>query len=426
MVNKIFKEVIIWLTLLSFFITGNGFIVEGITIYWYYPLYLMLCVFGITMVHKMNLQLVLVMLVLWAVSLITTSYGIDPVIKQLVNITFSLVALYYVFTFVGFDLEYLAQKYITVCKGVLLLGFIQVALFFFHQGELFLKIFQFLRESNITFRLQSVCQEPSYAAYVLAPVVFMSVHTLIYGRLRYLSKLWALLFVVGYLLTFSLIAYVGLVLMVIVLYCKNLTYSRLYVLMVVVAGIGVFGVVSYKNISLLRIRVDDTVSAFTHDITHPDVYTEVNLSTYALLSNLHVTYSSLKDHPIVGTGLGTYSIAYDNYLPEAMKSYSSINKQDGSSMAFRLLTETGVIGFMVFLFFLFRFKTRSFTNLPEQLDLLWIMNSGILIMAILLLIRHGHYTTQGRIFFFLFYYFAFREYTATVQRDSSSALQTTT
>lgn len=424
MANKIFKEVVIWLTLLSFFITGNGFIVQGITFYWYYPLYLMLCVFGITVVHKINLQIVLVMVAMWAVSLIVTNYGIEPVIKQLVNITFSLVALYYVFELVRFDLEYLTQRYIAVSKVVLLLGFIQVALFSIDQGYLFLKVFQFLRESNITFRLQSVCQEPSYAAYVLAPVVFMSMHTLVYGRLRYLSKFWALFFVVGYLLTFSLIAYVGLVLMVIVLYCKNLTYSRLYVSVIVVAGIGFFGLLSYRNISLLRVRVDDTYRALTNDITHPDVYTNVNLSTYALLSNLHVTYSSLKDHPIVGTGLGTYSLAYDHYLPEAMKNYSSISNQDGNSMAFRLLTETGIIGLMFFLFFLFRFKTRSFFNLPEQTDLLWIMNSGILIMAILLLIRHGHYTTQGRIFFFLFYYFAFREYTATVRKDSSPAMQT--
>jgi hypothetical protein len=425
MVNQIVKEVVIYLMILSFFITGEGFLVNDVTIYWYYPLYLAVLIFGVIIHHKMNLQIAIFLIALWCLALMTTFYQIEPVIKQLVNISFSLVALYYLFVIGNFDLQFLIKKYIVISKVVVVFGFIQVTLFSLDQGALFLRIFQFLRESNITFRFQSVCQEPSYAAYVLAPLVFMSLHVMIFGTSRFLSRRWAIVFVMAYLLTFSLVAYVGIVLMVLMLYFKNFTYRRLYLFVVVLAGIVFFAIISYRNIPLLKFRVDDTYFAYSEDITKYEVYTKVNLSTYAILSNLYVATSSMKDHPITGTGLGTYSIAYDHYLPEEMKSFSTINNGEGSSMAFRLSTETGILGLGLFMLFLFRFKIKGQSQVSEEMDLLWVLNSGILIMTVLLLIRHGHYTTQGRIFFFLLYYFSFREYAAGARQRSSTHLQAT-
>jgi hypothetical protein len=420
--NQIVKEVVVYVVIISFFITGNGFLVNDLTVYWYYPVYLIVLMLGVIIRHKIDVHVAIFVMALWCFALATTCYGVDPVIKQLINISFSLIALYYLFVIAGFDLQWLVKKYVIVSKVVVVLGFIQVILFIFGQGYWFLKLFQFLRDSNITFRFQSVCQEPSYAAYVLAPLVFMSLHVLVRGANRYLNRSWATLFIIGYLLTFSLVAYVGIVLMILALYFKNFTYRRLSLFVIVLVGIAFFAVLSYQNISLLRFRVDDTYYAYTEGITNYDVYTKVNLSTYAILSNLYVTKCSLRDHPVLGSGLGTYSIAYDRYLPEEMKSFSTINSGEGSSMAFRLLTETGVVGLGLFLFFLFKFKIKAGRHNSEEMDLLWIMSSGILIMAVLLLIRHGHYTTQGRMFFFLFYYFAFRAYVTQADEEKSSAV----
>lgn len=408
--HQVLKEVAIYLMIVSFFITGNGFFVDDLTIYWYYPVYLIVLACGVIFYHKINLNLAVFTFLLWVFAPITTYYEVDAVIKQLVNVSFSLIALYYVFVLADFDLSNLVQKYVVVSKIVVVIGFVQVLMFLFDKGQLYLSVFQFLKDSNITFRFQSVCQEPSYAGYVLAPVAFMSFHRIFYGSSEFLNRRWAFMIIGAYVLTFSLVAYVGIVLMVLMLYFKNFSYQRLYLFGVLLAGIAFFSVFSYKNIPLLRVRIDDTFFAYAGGITNYDIYTKVNLSTYAILSNLYVTTSTVAEHPMTGTGLGTYSIAYDHYLPARMKAFSTINSGEGSSMGFRLLTETGLLGFGLFLYFLYKFRIKGQPYESPAMDLLWMMNTGIFVMTVLLLIRHGHYTTQGRLFFFLFYYFAYRAY----------------
>ncbi len=68
-------------------------------------------------------------------------------------------------------------------------------------------------------------------------------------------------------------------------------------------------------------------------------------------------------------------------------------------MTLRLLTETGFLGFMVFVFFVLKYKIRSKAFFYAGRGSALIINAGIFVMIVLILIRSGHYTVHGRVLF---------------------------
>ena len=85
--NQIVKEVVVYVVIISFFITGNGFLVNDVTVYWYYPVYLIVLMLGVIIRHKIDLHVAIFVMALWCFALATTCYGVDPVIKQLISIS---------------------------------------------------------------------------------------------------------------------------------------------------------------------------------------------------------------------------------------------------------------------------------------------------------------------------------------------------
>jgi O-antigen ligase len=362
----------------------------------------------------MDAKILFFLVALVVYSLLTFDHGIQLVIKQIVNIVFSVFVFYYVLCFEEFDVEKVFRKYIYFSKIVVLLGFLQVLLYSFelldiHVGHFLTDVFQFLKTSDISFRLQSITQEPSYLAFVLAPVVFLALYNLISGTTIYIDRTWSFLFVVAYLLTFSMVAYTGLTFIVLIIFFRRLTVRKLVIFLVVVTGIFSFGILSYTIIPSIKLRVNETLEGIKDGIVENGNYKSVNWTTYAILTNLYVTENSIRDHPLTGTGLGTYELSYDYYLPQELRAYATVNREEANSMALRLLTETGIIGFLVFCFVLFRCKVNVPSDFPEEQGFLWIVNNGILVMFLLFLIRNGNYTMHGRMLFLLLYYYTFQE-----------------
>ena len=162
----------------------------------------------------------------------------------------------------------------------------------------------------------------------------------------------------------------------------------------------------YYTVPNIKLRIDDTLYAVSNDITKEDVYLNVNLSTYALLSNFYVTQHAVASAPLLGSGVGTYELAYDNILPEHMKAYWTLNRSDANSMGFRLAVEVGLIGFLAVVYFLYHFRVKRLVTWSVEKEILWVINNGILIMILLWLIRSGHYSIHGRILFVLMYYYS--------------------
>ena len=329
--NTILKKIVSYLIIASIFITGEGLIDVGFLVYWYYPLYLAVAIYGIFVWRKINVKFLTVFVLIVLYSLLSYKLGFSLVLKQIVNIGFSGIVFYYFIWHENFDLEEIFRKYIVFSKIVLVIGFIQVFLFYFGLGTWFIAIFPYLNIDNTTFRLQSVTQEPSSIAFTFAPVVFLSLYNLFYRKRYLINTTWSLLFLIGYLLTLSSVAYIGILCMLSLLYFKNFSIRKLQLALFAFAGIAMIGYASYRYIPFIKIRVDDTIYGLSNDFTEGKTYSEVNISTYALLSNFYVTRRSFEENPLTGNGLGTHELAYDRFLPPHMRAYFSLNRQDANS-----------------------------------------------------------------------------------------------
>ncbi len=407
--NAIIKNLITYLIIASIFVTGAGFGDIGFNIYWYYPFYLAFAAYGLWTFKKINVKIVTVFACIVLYSLVTYRDGLSLLIKQSINIGFAGIVSYYLLWHEKFDLEKLFGKYVTFSKVVLIIGFFQVILFYLGAGQWYIFCFPYLKLDDTTYRLQSITQEPSSIAFTFAPVVFLSLHNLFYQSQYMINKKWSFLFVVGYLLTLSSVAYIGFIMMLTLLYFKNFTFRKLKLSLFAFAGVLLLCFIAYRSISFIQIRVDDTVYALSGDFTKGNTFLEVNVSTYALISNFYVTRKSVEEYPITGNGLGTYELVYDRYIPARMREYFTLNRQDANSMGFRLATETGLVGLFAFCFFTVRFKVRSGGFSSNHEEILWILNSSIFIFILLSLLRGGNYTYHGRILFLLLYYYSYRQ-----------------
>ena len=121
----------------------------------------------------------------------------------------------------------------------------------------------------------------------------------------------------------------------------------------------------------------------------------LNASTYAFLTNLRVAEQA--PSRLLGTGLGTHIINYEKIYPSRSTTYRlyGLNANDAYSLSIRVFSELGIVG----LFLLFAFMYKNFNSL----SLFSFMAMSYLINAC---ITGGHYTANGGMLFFVFFYFA--------------------
>ena len=165
----------------------------------------------------------------------------------------------------------------------------------------------------------------------------------------------------------------------------------------------------YYFIPDIRIRVDSIIRV----VTGAEELTGAHLSVYALASNAFVAFKAFLDNPLFGHGLGSHPISYDEFIPlivsgdSLAESYYFVNKMDAGSLFFRLLSETGLVGIVAVLYFIFRFRLKSSENNKFQ-----IISNSIFILFILQLLKQGHYFYNGLFFFVWIYYFSNKMYHA--------------
>lgn len=403
----IFRKALVYTVLLSIYLTGTfvdtGF---GFTVYWFYIPYFLLILFGVTS-GKMDIKVMAVLIALAIWSVITTRVGLPLIIKQLFNVGFNVIAFYYLLRIEKFNFESIFKKYILVTKVVIALGLLQVALYVVGAGEFFKYVlFPFLADTNMGIRFQSVTAEPSFYVVAATPATFLALHNLFYGQRLFIGKIWSLVIIACYFLTMATTAFFAFGIMLLVLYFKNFTYTKLALSGFAIGFVLMAGIVAYNTVEEIKVRVDDVLTGVNGDFMKDDRYRRLHLSSYMTVTHMYVTIHSLKDYPLTGHGFGAHEVAYDKYLPNEMLLYSTMGRQDGGSLAFRLLTETGIIGFMVFIFFTLKYKVRSKKSFSDHEQFLWIINASVFVLIVLFLLRNGNYTINGKMLFLLMYYYS--------------------
>ena len=253
-------------------------------------------------------------------------------------------------------------------------------------------------------RLNSILPEPSHFAISMAPAFFVSLLSVLRNSSLYLSKKASLLVIISYVLTFSAVAYIAIIISFLLIY-SNVKRIRHLSFAAIILFSSIF--LSYRYIPEIRRRVDDTLGVATGSI---DV-ANTNMSTYTLASNAFVAYDSFRNSPLFGRGLGSHPISYDKFTPIVYGDVIyrldviKLNKDDANSLFLRLISETGLFGIIVALYFLFKFRLKNSDN--ENLQ---VISNAIITIFIISFLRQGHYFYNGFFFFVWLYYFAYRIY----------------
>lgn len=357
----------------------------------------------------------------------TISYPFLPVVKQFSAIFFSSLTYYLFIRYNHYEIKEIFRVYMNVAVIICLLGLMQEFLFIMGLGSV---------NPIYGYRLCSIMGEPAHLAIALSPALFVSLNRWLDADSPFISKPRSLLVILAYLLTFSGVALLGLLVAAILLIKKNLvlTKKQLLGIPVVIAVVFLVSVFAYQ-LPDIKMRVDDTWKVLSSKPGQLDVQS-INLSTYTLFCNYLVAREAFTSNPIFGTGIGTHANSYDLYIPyffpkSKFKDFSfvdlALNRQDANSLLLRLISETGILGILAFLGFLVM-NMLSFVKNKKNNYSLWLINNSLLVFFILRLIRFGNYSALGFFFMFFLYYFSYKQSKLLKHIDSmnSTAFDTQT
>lgn len=245
-------------------------------------------------------------------------------------------------------------------------------------------------------RVASLCGEPSFLGYYLAPAVCLILFKILAPEfidtdLKVIAKKFqCILIVAAYLMTFSATAYFGLAVMIALIWWKKgLSAKKIAILIIaIVAACGV-----YNFVPDIKMRVDDTLYVFLNE-SHSS---NVNLSTNTYYTNYTVMKKSIAETWGFGSGLGSYQIMYDKFATRKWAgSELNLNRTDGNSALFRILTELGLPGMIALLYFIIHY-------FPKGKSKFTCYSCAVLVLICMLLLRQGNYTHGGSVLFVYLY-----------------------
>lgn len=251
-------------------------------------------------------------------------------------------------------------------------------------------------------RLTSLMGEPAGLCYFLAPIVVLIIFWYINPSMRdeefrFINNKWGtVVILLAYFGAFSSVGYFGLfVAFIIAWWAKGISLKKVFLL--VLGAMVAIGLYSY--IPDVQIRVDDSIKVLNTDENEED-FTNVNLSTYTLYNNAHVTYEIIKETNGLGIGLGGYQVGFDKhalYVPlRSNRSSFYLNREDANSLFLRLISELGVVGILVVLWWLIHYRVKINNKYMAY-------SYCVGVLFVMFLLRSGNYVTDGRILFVCLY-----------------------
>lgn len=319
-------------------------------------------------------------------------YPIGKFIQQFILLLLLSVSYYQFFLNYVPDLNRLWDKYIRFCVFLSYFGLIQFLFYILVNIDItfFISFIDYAPQQS--YRLRSYFLEPGYFATFIIPAVSYCFLQKDYWRQH---KRRVIILVTALLLTFATIGYFVMFFFFVYRY-KKIILKYCYFLMVPIVMFVLF-VLNYSTESqdmnsswkAMVTKTSESINAFSD--FEPEYFEVLNLSTYALLTNLWVANEA--PCRLTGTGLGTHEINYEMGYQSDFFQYG-LNQTDAYSLFTRLYSEFGIIG--VFLVIYLLFKYRNINN-P--------INVAILVVFISYFIRGGHYFIYGVVFYaYLFYY----------------------
>lgn len=327
---------------------------------------------------------------------------IGSFLKIFIGLFFSYLFYYYVVVEAKWDVEKLFQYYLKGAYIVTLIGLVQFISYQigFEPGYDYSWILNkggLVLGGNFGIRVSALYAEPTYYGAFISAAFFVASYNLFSRHNYYYKRYQSLLVIVVYILTFSGLGYIGILLTAALLFF-NFGLIR-YLLLAVPLGIGIFYFM-YNNSFEFRLRYDSTVDIFS---TGKFNIGATHGSAIILYNNYHITVENFKGHWLFGSGLGSHPAAADKYsLTKDIPVYGfQFNYADANSMLLRIVSETGLFGLIITFLIIFKNYLRRTVNDPHGNQ--WLISNALLVLILLNLFRQGHYFLNGFPFFIWLY-----------------------
>lgn len=357
---------------------------------------------------------ILIIIFIWSIISITINqYEISKFFQQFLLLGNLALAYSYILIFYKNKIHFIFIKYINIMYIVAILGILQFIIYFVFKIDILFFNLEGLKSSsngsNII-RVSSILNEPGYLGTSLSPIIAYIIFNKNYF---FKNKIKSINFFICYFLTFASISYTILALILLTKFLLSLT-KKIRIIIVSFLLISIFFFKVYNSIKVYDGRIEDGFFSAIYlklnetlvgsNSKQVDTFEDFNASTYALLVNKWV--ASNAPSRIFGTGLGTHQQNYYKlYTNNAYELYG-LNSEDGYSLYNRIFSEFGYVG--LFFLFLFLYKYLNTKN---------IINLSVLFFLLSIVLRGGHYTLYGTVFFFYIYYLTSQK--KTIYKPSS-------
>lgn len=246
--------------------------------------------------------------------------------------------------------------------------------------------------------------EPAHFAIMTLPGVYIALMVLQRrtSDLQIHNKFIAWFILIGFVLSFSLVGYLGLILCLLSIFAGKLKKNILSKIVIVLFFIGVFySITQTKLIS----KITSLPVMFTNIENYE--YTSSDLTGFALASNIAVANKGLEKSNYLGTGLNTHMDTYEEVVYSIFSNSQVImelNNEDAASLFIRIISEFGIPGILALLIFFYHFKLGRNIG-PSSLKTI---NGMCLVVLISYSIRNGNYLGVNFMLFSALYYYSFK------------------
>lgn len=331
-------------------------------------------------------------------------------LKVFIGLFLSYLFYYYVLVNFDFQIETLFKFYLKGAYIVSIIGLVQFVSYKigFLPGYNYYWLFNkwgIVQGGNFGIRINSVFPEPTHFAAFISSAFFIAIYNLVNIRAPfYYNKFQSILVIAIYLLAFSGLGYICIILTLVV-FLINYGFVRYLLLAIPVIGI-VFNFV-YNNVLEFQLRTDSTIEIFS---SGKFAIGKTHGSSIILYNNFYITVENFKSNYLFGTGLGSHPIAAEKYsLTKHIETYGfQLNYADANSMFLRIVSETGLFGIIIVLWILFKCYLRK----PEddQRSLHWLISNALFVLILLNFFRQGHYFLNGFPFYIWLYIYNYLDY----------------
>lgn len=384
------------------FYTGYVFILLFLMVY-------LLCYRDI----RVNRDFLRILMLLTVTSLANVYLGKDTfflMAKQVLGILVTGSAYYLLIKANEFKVERLFKIYLQIALIIAIIGIFQELSFLvkFEAGYDFSWLVNRWKCTPSRFgilRVNSICMEPAHFAITMIPALYVSLMAILRKGSFYLNKTSGVLIIVSVILSFSSIAYIGILISLLLIF-QGVKKFKYLLLVLFIMPVLIYSVYRYSP------EVHERASHAIGVITGQTKVSKSHLSVYALASNAFVAYKSFIDSPLFGRGLGSHQVSYNEFIKPGVAGtiwysdypkYPPVNREDAGSLFLRLVSETGLLGLIIVFYFIFKFRLKGSDNKKLQ-----IISNAIFVLFLLQLFRQGHYFYNGLFFFVWVYYFSYK------------------